>query len=156
MTVQQYLTPEGKIALEKELQELRDVRRPDIAKKIQEAVAEGDLKENADYHDAKEKQGFIEGRIAEIEQTLRHARVVEKLDTDRIQIGSTVTIRQEGEDEDEVYTVVGAREAKPAEGKISNESPLGQALLEKRKGDKAVITPPDGGKPITFKICKVE
>ena len=155
MTVQQYLTPEGKIALEKELQELRDVRRPDIAKKIQEAVAEGDLKENADYHDAKEKQGFIEGRIAEIEQTLRHALVVEKLLTDVIQVGSTVTMREEGTDEDEVYMVVGAREAKPAEGKISNESPLGQELLGKRKGEKAVITTPEGGK-ITFKICNVE
>ena len=155
MTVQQYLTPEGKIALEKELQELRDVRRPDIAKKIQEAVAEGDLKENADYHDAKEKQGFIEGRIAEIEQTLRHALVVEKLLTDVIQVGSTVTMREEGTDEDEVYMVVGAREAKPAEGKISNESPLGQELLGKRKGEKAVITTPEGGK-ITFKIRNVE
>ncbi|MFZ4826260.1 MAG: transcription elongation factor GreA [Phototrophicaceae bacterium] len=155
MTDQQYLTPEGKVALEKELQELKDVRRPDIAKKIQEAVAEGDLKENADYHDAREKLGFIEGRIQEIEQTLRHAIVVEKRDTDRIQVGSTVTLREDGEDVDEVFTVVGAREANPSEGKISNESPLGQALLGKRKNEKAVITTPDGS-TITFKIRKVE
>ncbi|MGV2436127.1 MAG UNVERIFIED_CONTAM: hypothetical protein LVT10_15605 [Anaerolineae bacterium] len=78
--------------MEKEIQELRDVRRPDIAKKMQEAVAEGDLKENADYHDAREKLGLIDGRIQEIEQTLRNAIVVEKRDTDRIQVGSTVTL----------------------------------------------------------------
>jgi transcription elongation factor GreA len=155
MTDQQYLTPEGKVALEKEIQELRDVRRPDIAKKMQEAVAEGDLKENADYHDAREKLGFIDGRIQEIEQTLRNAIVVEKRDTDRIQVGSTVTLLEDGEDQTEVFTIVGAREAKPTEGKISNESPLGQALLGKRKGDKAVITTPEGS-TITFKIRKVE
>jgi transcription elongation factor GreA len=150
-----YLTPEGKEAIERELAELIEVQRPNIAQKLKEAVAQGDLKENADYHDAKEKQGFIEGRIAELEVTLRRAVIIEKSELNgMVQIGNTVTIREDGTQEDETYMIVGSAEANAAEGKISNESPIGRALLGKKKGDKIKVETPDG--KIAFKIRKIE
>jgi transcription elongation factor GreA len=150
-----YLTPEGLEAIQRELDELINVRRPDIAQKLKEAVAQGDLKENADYHDAKERQSFIEGRIAELEETIRSAVVIEKSDsTDSVQIGNTVTIREVGTKEDETYKLVGSKEANAAEGKISNESPIGSALMGKKKGDKVLVKTPGG--EIEFKIRKIE
>jgi transcription elongation factor GreA len=153
--VKVYLTAEGRESLERELEELVTRLRPEIAQKIKEAVEDGDLKENANYHDAKEKQAFIEGRIADIEAKLRNAVLIEKQDgSDLVQLGSTVTIREVGGDEDEVYTIVGAAEAKPHEGRISNESPIGEALLGRRKNDKVRVITPDGH--IEFKIRKVQ
>ncbi len=150
-----YLTPEGKENIERELADLIEVQRPDIAQKLKEAVAQGDLKENADYHDAKEKQGFIEGRIAELEATLRRAVIIEKSELNgMVQIGNTVTIREDGTKEDETYMIVGSAEANAAEGKISNESPIGRALLGKKKGQKIKVETPDG--KIEFKIRKIE
>lgn len=148
-----YLTPEGKENLEKELQRLIE-RRPALAAKLKEAVAMGDLKENADYHDTKEQMGMLEGRILDIESILRHAVVVEKGDNSEVGIGSIVTITEAGTDEKEVYTIVGAAEANPREGKISMKSPIGNALLGRKKGDKVTVKTPEGD--TVFKINKIE
>ncbi|NJL96196.1 MAG: transcription elongation factor GreA [Anaerolineae bacterium] len=151
----QYITPEGKLQLERELKELLEVKRPALAAKLQEAIKMGDLSENADYIDAKEQQGFLEGQIREIENTLRYAVVIEDSGPKGVvSVGNEVTIQEEGEDEPETYRIVGAAEADPAHGRISNESPLGRALLNKRKGDKVRVEAP-GGESI-FKIIAVK
>src|SRR5215212_5682561 len=125
-----YLTAEGAEELKRELDELINVRRPALAAKLTEAVSQGDLKENADYHDAKEQQAFLEGRIKYLENILHSAVIVNNRgNTDEVGLGSEVTIVEEGIDEDETYYIVGAAEANPREGKISNESPMGAALL---------------------------
>lgn len=155
MAEAQYLTVEGKENLERELNELKNVRRPELAIKLAEAVSMGDLKENADYHDAKEQQGFIEGRIKHIESILRGAIVVETQNgAVAVGVGSRVTIVEDGTSDEEVYTIVGAAEASPKDGKISNQSPVGSALLGHKKGDKVKVTTPGG--VITFKIKKIE
>ncbi len=150
-----YLTPEGAEELRRELDNLINVRRPDLARKLAEAVAQGDLKENADYHDAKEQQAFTEGRIQYLENILRSAVIIQSDGkTDVVQIGSQVTIREEGSDDDEVYNIVGAAEANPAEGKISNQSPIGAALLGRKKGDKVRVKTPNG--EIVFKVKTIK
>lgn len=150
-----YLTPEGKADLERELHELINVRRPDLAQKLKEAVADGDLKENANYHDAKEKQAFIEGRIQYLENILRSAKIIANDGrTDMVRIGSTVTIREVGTDEDETFMIVGAAEASPRDGKISQVSPIGAALLGHKKGEKVKAETPNG--PIVFEIRKIK
>jgi len=150
-----YLTREGEEELRKELKELIEVRRPDLAQKLKEAVAQGDLKENANYHDAKEKQAFIEGRIQHIEAILRNATIVENSGpSDEVRIGATVVIREDGTDEDEEYKIVGSAEANPRERKISHESPIGSALLGKKKGKKVKVETPGG--LIKFKIIDVK
>lgn len=155
MTEQTYLTPEGAEDLKKELNQLITVRRPELAAKLKEAVSQGDLKENADYHDAKEQQAFIEGRIQYLENILRSAVIIENAGkTDEVRLGCEVTIREEGGDEDETYHIVGAAEANPSEGKISNESPIGSALLGRKKGDKVKVKTPGG--EIVFKVRKIE
>ena len=156
MSEQSYLTAEGKAKLEDEYRELTEVKRPELAAKLKEAIAQGDLKENADYHDAKEQQAFMEGRIKELESLLRNAVVISEGANakGRIIIGSEVTVTEEGEDVPETYKIVGAAEANPAQGKISNESPLGAALLNKKKGDKVIIESPDG--KTRFKIIDVK
>lgn len=149
-----YLTPEGKEELEKELENLLEVRRPELALKLKEAVAQGDLKENADYHDAKEQQGFVEGRIQYLENLLRYAEIISNDGkSDVVRIGSEVTIREDGFDEDETYMIVGAAEANPTDGKISHESPIGNALLSHKKGDKVRVKTPSG--EVVFKIRKI-
>ena len=151
---QAYLTKQGEADLRNELKELIEVKRPELARRLKEAIAQGDLKENADYHDAKEQQGFIEGRIQHIEAILRDATVVEDQGpSDEVRIGSTVIIREEGTDEDEEYKIVGSAEANPRERKISGNSPIGKALLGKKKGRKVRVKTPDG--PIKFKIIDV-
>ncbi len=151
---QAYLTKQGEANLRNELKELVEVKRPELARRLKEAIAQGDLKENADYHDAKEQQGFIEGRIQHIEAILRDATVVEDQGpSDEVRIGSTVIIREEGMDEDEEYKIVGSAEANPRERKISGNSPIGKALLGKKKGRKVRVKTPDG--PIKFKIIDV-
>lgn len=150
-----YLTPEGAEDMKRELTQLITVRRPELAMKLKDAVAEGDLKENADYHDAKEQQAFVEGRIQYLENILRSATIIRKEGpTDEVRIGSEVTIREEGSDEDETYMIVGAAEANPREGKISSSSPIGSALLGRKQGDKVKAETPNG--TITFKIRKIQ
>ncbi len=150
-----YLTPDGKVEIEQELKRLTEIDRPALAVKLKEAVAMGDLKENADYHDTREKMSMLDGRIQRLEMILRTAVVVENEGpSDEVRIGSTVTIREDGEEEDEVYTIVGPAEANPAEGKISQKSPIGAALLNRRKGDKVKVETPNGH--IVFKIRKIK
>jgi transcription elongation factor GreA len=133
MSEQTYLTPQGREELERELKQLIEVRRPELAIKLKEAVADGDLKENANYHDAKEQQAFVEGRILHLENVLRSAiTITNNGTTDEVGLGSEVTIVEEGGDDEETYMIVGAAEANPREGKISNESPIGGALLGRR------------------------
>ena len=153
MSHQTYLTPEGEIKLKAELAELKGPRREDLAKRLRSAIQMGDLSENADYHKAKEDQAFLEGRIQEIESILRTAVIIEKSQGDVVSVGSHVTI-QEGDFDPETFYVVGAKEADPRNGKISNESPIGSALLSHKVGDVVEADTP-GGK-IRLKILKVE
>lgn len=154
MTDANYLTSEGAEELRQELSRLINVTRPEVARKLQEAVAQGDLKENADYHDAKEQQAFIEGRIQYLENLLRSAVIISNDgNSSEVTLGSEVTIREEGTDEDETYMIVGAAEANPREGKISHESPIGSALLGQKKGAKVQVETPGGS--TTFKIRKI-
>lgn len=149
-----YLTSAGEAELRGELQHLIQVRRPELAQKLKAAVAQGDLKENADYHDAKEQLGFIEGRVRQLESILRDAVVVEAgANNDEVRVGSTVVILEDGEDEAEEYQIVGSAEANPRQRKISLESPIGAALLGKNQGRKIKVQTPDG--VIKFKIVAV-
>jgi transcription elongation factor GreA len=149
-----YLTPEGEKKLKAELAELTGPRREELSKRLRSAIQMGDLSENADYHKAKEDQGFLEGRIQEIEAILRMAVIVEKTNSDVVTVGSHVTVQEIGFDEPETYHLVGAKEADPRGGKISNESPIGRALMDHRVGDVVEAETP-GGK-IKFKILKIE
>ena len=149
-----YLTAEGEDALRRELEQLTERRRPALAQKLKEAVAQGDLKENADYHDAKEQLGFIEGRVLQIESILRNAIVVDNSESsDEVRIGSTVVIEEDGIGEDEEYRIVGSAEANPRERKISEKSPIGAALIGAKIGDKVKVKTPDG--VIKFKIVDI-
>jgi transcription elongation factor GreA len=148
------LTPEGKEELERELDNLVNHKRPELAQKLKEAVAMGDLKENADYHDTREQMSLLDGRVLHIENILKNAVIIEKGDSDMVQLGSKVTIREEGSKEDEVYTIVGVAEANPAKGLISEKSPIGAALLRRRKKDKVRVETPNG--IIVFEVRKIE
>jgi transcription elongation factor GreA len=153
MSHQTYLTPEGEIKLKAELAELKGPRREELAQRLRSAIQMGDLSENADYHKAKEDQGFLEGRIQEIENILRTAVIIEKSQGDVVSVGSHVTI-QEADFDPETFYVVGAKEADPRHGRISNESPIGSALINHKVGDVVEADTP-GGK-IRLKILKVE
>lgn len=153
MTQPTYLTSEGEKKLRAELAELTGPRREELSKRLRSAIQMGDLSENADYHKAKEDQAFLEGRIQEIEAVLRIAVIVEKVNTDVVTVGNKVTV-QEGNFEPEVFHLVGAKEADPRNGKISNESPIGRALMEHKVGDVVEAETP-GGK-LKFKILKIE
>ena len=149
-----YLTAEGKAKLEAELVELKGPRREELSKRLRSAIQMGDLSENADYHKAKEDQGFLEGRIQEIEYLLRNAVIIEKNTSKGIvTVGSSVTI-QEGSFPSETYHVVGAKEADPRNGKISNESPIGRALIDHKVGEVVEAETPAG--KIKLKILKIE
>jgi transcription elongation factor GreA len=151
-----YLTQEGKEELERELEQLLKVRLPALAAKLKEAVAEGDLKETAEYQDTREQKSFAEGRVQYLENILRSAVVIANDGkSDVVRIGSSVTIREEGADQDETYLIVGAAESNPREGKISHESPIGKALLGHKVGDKVQAVIPSG-ETITFKIKKIK
>ena len=149
------LTYAGLKSLEKELQELRTVRRKQVAEKIKEARGQGDLSENAEYDAAKEEQAEIEARIAIIEKMLRNAELIDEddLDKDTVGVGSTVRLLDEEFNEELSYTIVGSLEADPFIGKISNESPLGQALLQKRVDETVTVEAPDG--IIRYKILSI-
>lgn len=154
MTEPTYLTASGEAKLRAELAELKGPKREELAKRLRAAIQMGDLSENADYHKAKEDQSFLEGRIQEIEFILRNVVIIEKnANTDVVSVGSHVTI-QEADFPPEVYHVVGAQEADPRNGRISNESPIGRALIDHRVGD-AVEAETPGGK-IRLKILKIE
>jgi len=141
-----FLTKDGFEKLQDELDYLRTAKRQEVADRLHEAMEGGELIENAEYEAAKNEQAFVEGRIQELEILLATARVIEdnkKKKIDTIQVGATVTIQEDGFEE-ETYTIVGAAEANPREGKISNESPMGKAILGHRAGDEVQIETPDG------------
>jgi transcription elongation factor GreA len=146
-----YLTAEGLAKLKAELNELITVDRPRVAARIHEAKLDGDLSENAEYEDAKQEQSFLEGRIATLELQLRNAEVIEKSNGDKVGIGSKVVIK--GGDGEETFTIVGSAEAAPREGRISNESPVGSALMGLKKGDKFTVQAPAG--PIEYTLVRI-
>ena len=152
----QYLTPEGLENLEKRLKELLEVRRPEVAQRLNRAMEEGgDLSENAEYEDAKNVQAFIEGEIIRLESIIRSAQIIEDAEgSDTVIIGSRVTVTEKGSREKELYHIVGSAEANPAEGKISSESPMGKALLGAKVSDKVAVKAPDG--EIIFTIKAIE
>lgn len=150
-----FLTKEGFEKLQDELDYLRKVKRQEVADRLHEAMEGGELIENAEYEAAKNEQSFVEGRIQELEMLLATARVIEddkKKRGESIQVGATVTIQEDGTEE-ETYTIVGAAEANPREGKISNESPMGRALLNHRVGDDVQVETPDGS--YTIRVVKI-
>lgn len=149
-----YLTREGFEKLSAELKHLIEVRRREVANLIREAKSDGDLRENAAYDEAKEQQGFVEGRIQEIEELLRRAKVIEDApNSDVVVLGSRVKVVEDGE-EPESFRIVGSAEADPMKGLISNASPLGASLLGKRVGQTATYTSP-GGHRMTFKVLEI-
>ena len=151
-----FLTSEGYQKLQDELEYLRTTRREQVAQRLHEAIEGGALLDNAELEAAKNEQAFLEGNIKELEILLATARVVDESEVDRetIQIGNTVTIQEEGSTDEETYEIVGVAEADPAEGKISNESPMGRALLGKRVGDLVQVEAPAGS--YTVKVLKVD
>jgi transcription elongation factor GreA len=150
-----FLTPEGAARLRAELENLKTVKRQELAVRLRDAKLMGDLSENADWIMAKEDQAFLEGRILELEGVLRNATVVEGASGAReiVEVGCMVTVRESGE-EPEVFTLVGAKEADPRNRKISNESPIGRALMGRRVGERARAETPGG--TIVFEIMKIE
>jgi transcription elongation factor GreA len=149
-----YLTPEGAANLKKELADLKGPQRQALAKRLRDAIQMGDLSENADYHKAKEDQGFLEGRIQELDYVLNNAEVVENSGPrDEVRVGLKVTV-QEDDFDPEIYYMVGAKEADPRQGKISHESPIGKALMGHKAGDLVEVETPGGG--IRLKILKIE
>ena len=151
----QYLTREGQKELKKELENLKGPVRQEIARRLKSAIEMGDLSENAEYKAIKEEQGFIEGRIQEIEYILREAVLIEEntKNYDSVTVGARITIQEEDFPE-EIYHLVGSSEADPGNGRISNESPIGRALLGKKLGDEVTVKTPGG--TLNFKILKIE
>jgi len=147
-----YLTEDGYKQLKDELKNLIEVRRREVARRIAEAKEFGDLSENAEYTEAKNEQAWVEGRVAELEQMLKNAAIIAKSDIATVQIGSTVAVQADGVDEE--YTIVGSQEADPLEHKISNESPIGQALLGKSLGDVVEVNAPAGSLKFRIKSIK--
>ncbi|HOJ00371.1 MAG TPA: transcription elongation factor GreA [Anaerolineaceae bacterium] len=149
-----FLTKEGYQKLQEELDYLRGTRRAEIAERLREAAFGEDLVENAEYEAAKNEQAFIEGRIKDLEGLLATARIIESTakGSEVVQLGSRVVIQESGNKDSEEYFIVGAAEAMPAEGKISNESPLGRALLNHKEGDQVEVQAPDG----SFKVKIIE
>jgi transcription elongation factor GreA len=150
-----YLTAEGMEDLRRELDRLVNVKRPALADRLHKAIQQGDLSENADYIAAKEEQGFLEGRVQQIEAMLRNAVIIQNDGSkDEVVLGSRVTVVEVGEEEEEIFRIVGPAEANPIDGKVSNESPVGRALLGRRVGDTINVEAPRG--EIVFKIVAIQ
>jgi len=150
-----YLTRAGHKKLKEELEHLKKFKRPEISERIKQAKDYGDLSENAEYADAREEQSFVEGRILELENALKNVTVVDTGDSapDIVNIGDTITVERDGA-ERMTFTIVGSKEADPASGKISNESPIGRALLNRKKGDVVEVKTPKG--VASWKILSTE
>jgi transcription elongation factor GreA len=147
-----YLTRDGRVRLEAELEELTTSGRVDIANRINAAKELGDISESGEYEDAKRQQSLLEGRIREIKHILSRAQIIDEDATsiNEVRVGSRVTVRIQGEDDDETWTIVGSTEARPQEGRISNESPLGAALLGKRLRQRVTVHTPSGEMQLTI------
>ena len=141
-----FLTAEGLIKIEDELDELKSVKRKEIADKIKQALSFGDISENSEYDQAKNEQAQLEERIAKLENMLRNARLIEEdeITTDKVSVGSKVVVKDLEFDEEMQYVIVGSAEADPYEGRISNESPLGNALIGRELGEIVEVNVPDG------------
>ncbi len=149
------LTEEGKRQLEMELNHLINVRRPEVAERIHSAKQDGDISENAGYDAAKEEQGHVEGRINYVQALLKRSVIIDSVPkTGSVALGSRVTVREHGGEDPECYFIVGPAEADPADGKISNESPLGKALLGCKIGQSVTIRAPAG--EMRFKVIAIE
>ena len=151
MTGDILLTSEGREKIQNELKSLKE-RRREVAERIRTAREYGDLAENSEYEDAKNEQSFVEGRILELEEMLRRARVVAKNGTDKVEMGSTVTLKMDGRTLE--YTIVSSSESDPVSGKISSESPIGFSLFGKAKGETVEISTPNG--KMTCKIVAIK
>jgi len=150
-----YLTDEGVENLRQEFDCLTNVKRPALADRLHKAIQQGDLTENADYIAAKEEQGFLEGRIQQIEVMLRNAVIIEENGpSEEVILGSRVTVVEEGFEDAEIFRIVGPAEADPAGGNVSHESPLGSALLGCRVGDTVAVDAPAG--EILFRITAIQ
>jgi transcription elongation factor GreA len=150
-----YVTEEGLKKIEDELQQLCTVKRKEVAQRLHEAMEDGELIENAEYEAAKNEQAFVEGRILELEHILAQARVIKRGESkDVVAIGSTVEVREKGARKTETFTIVGAAEANPKDGLISNQSPYGMALLNHKVGDDVIVQAPSG--PINLIIVKIK
>jgi len=148
------LTPEGKVRLEKELEHLNTVRLPDLSQRIQEATEHGDISDNSEYEEMKEEYMHLESRVYDLTQTLEHAEIIESGSGDgTVQLGSRVTVRDEGGTE-EVWILVDSAESSSAENRVSSESPVGKALLGKRSSDTATVEAPGGA--VTYSVINVE
>lgn len=150
------MTLEGKQKLEKELEEYKLKRRPEVIKRIKIARSYGDLSENSEYESAKDEQAMVEGKIAQIENMLQYAEIIdnEDVDEDEVSMGREVTIKELPDEEPETYTIVGESESDPLEGKISNESPMAKGLLGHKVGEEVDIDIPNG--VMTVKILEVK
>jgi transcription elongation factor GreA len=150
------LTQEGLRKLEDELENLKSVKRREVAERIKVAIGYGDISENSEYEDAKNEQAFIEGRIITLEKMLRNARIInnDEIDTDTVSIGSTVTVEDMEFGDKMDYSIVGSAESDPLQNKISNESPLGKAILGKKTGTIVEVNVPAG--IIQYKILDIK
>ena len=151
------VTKEGLEKLQKELDELRTKTRGEVAQRLKEAIAMGDLSENSEYDDAKNEQAFIEGEILTLESQIRNSEIIKADDSNKdvVHLGNTVVIKDMEYDEDETYTIVGSTEADTTEGKISNESPVGKALIGAKQGDVVDVELADG-EVMQYKVLKIE
>ena len=157
MSRQSVITQEGLEKLKEEIEHLSTVKRREVAERIKEAREFGDIAENAEYDDAKNEQALLEQRIAQLEERLRRATVVDGKDlgTDEVQVGSTVHVKDQKSGDSQKFQIVGSTEANPAEQKLSNESPIGQALLGQKRGAVVTVDVPRGPKR-KLKITKIE
>ena len=149
-----YLTKSKYDELSKELAELKTTRRQEVARDLEYARSLGDLSENAEYHQAREEQAMIEDRIVVLENTLKNAEIVKEHHSDSVTIGSVITVQKNGDKEIQKFSIVGSDETDMASGKISNNSPLGVALMGKKKGDEIKFKTPKGNS--VFKIVSIE
>lgn len=147
----QYLTADSLDALKKELENLKSVKIPDVARRIDEAKQQGDLSENAEYHQAREDMSWAQGRLQEVEHIINNSQIIVHKKTGTVQIGSALTVSVNGKKKD--YTIVGPQEINPAKGFISNESPLGEAFIGHKVGDKVEVTTPAG--KIAYEILEI-
>jgi transcription elongation factor GreA len=154
MQNKQYLTQQKYEELQQELHTLIHTKRKEVAEQLEYAKSNGDLSENAEYHEARDNQAKIESRISQIEELLKHAEILKHKKSDVIEAGSNIEIQKAGEKEKKKYILVGSEEADMLSGKLSYDSPLGSALLGKKKGDSVKVDTPKG--TIEYKIISVE
>ena len=153
MSKEIYLTASGLKEIQDELDELKNVKRPEVITALKEARALGDLSENAEYDAARTEQALVKNRIQELEAMIENVVLIENVDTDKVSIGTTVTIEYVGDNDTEAYSIVGSKEADPFNNKISNESPIAQAIMGKKAGDVVSVDSPNGKYDV--KILKI-